>query len=303
MKRIPIILLALGLMMAATTSCEQQYITYDGPDYIMFAEAEQYYLVLEDQEYFGVKVSATQPADTDRTFAVEVIDNGSNAIEGVHYRLLSNTVTIPAGELATEVKVKGMYENLTPTDSLGFVLRLVVPEQKKWDLYENSTESKVVMYKSCPYDVNDFTGWAILSSMLLRDYPGENAYYQRLVKTEVHPTKENTIIIREAFYDGYDVTLTFKGDDPEFPLVEMEADQVLSDEASVLGWVLGDNHILGTNSPYYDSYFNSCQRFVVLWLQAYVEDLGEPVGTMGHFYNIIEWISDEEAESMRPDFQ
>jgi hypothetical protein len=28
----------------------------------------------------------------------------------------------------------------------------------------------------------------------------------------------------------------------------------------------------------------------------YVENLGVSVGTVGHFYNIMEWISDEEAE-------
>jgi acetylglutamate kinase len=35
----------------------------------------------------------------------------------------------------------------------------------------------------------------------------------------------------------------------------------------------------------------------------HVENLGESVGTIGHYYNIIEWISDEEAESLMPDFQ
>ena len=290
--------------MVAAFSCEEQYTTYEGPEYIMFSEPEQYHLVEEGQEYFEVKVAATNVSDKERRFAVEVVDKGSNAIEGVHYRLISNTVHIPAGQAAGSVMVKGIYENIEPTDSLGFVLRLVIPEEKQWsDLYEDCTQTKVVMYKSCPYDINNFTGWAILSSMLLNRYPGENAYYQRLVKTELHPSKKNTIIIREAFYDGYDVTMTFDGSDPEYPLVHMDEDQVLSDEASVLGWILGDNHILGTTSPYYDSYFNSCQRFVVLWLQAYVENLGESVGTMGHYYNIIEWISDEEAESLMPDFQ
>lgn len=301
MKRILIILSALGLAMAAT-SCEEQYITYEGPEYIMFAEAEQFHLVLEEQEYFGVQVAATQPSDKARTFGVEVVDKGSNAIEGLHYRLLSNTVTIPAGEMSAEVKVKGIYENIDAADSLGFVLRLVIPEDKEWDIYEDSTQTKVVMYKSCPYDVNDFTGWAIITSMLLYNYPGENPFYQRLVQTELHPTMENTIIVREALYDGYDITLTFDDTDPEFPLISMEEDQVLSDEASVLGWILGDNHILGTTSTYNDSYFNACQRFAVVWMQVYVEDLGEPIGTMGHFYNIIEWISDEEAEDLRDDF-
>ena len=31
----------------------------------------------------------------------------------------------------------------------------------------------------------------------------------------------------------------------------------------------------------------------------YVKDLSETVGTVGHFYNVLEWISDEEMESLR----
>jgi hypothetical protein len=230
---------------------------------------------------------------------VEVVDKGSNAIEGKHYRLLSNSVTIPAGKLAADVKVAGLYENIEPTDSLGFVLKLVMPEQLKFDLYEGSDQTKVVMYKSCPFDRNNFTGWCILTSMLLRDYPGDNQSYQRLIRTEAHPTEPNTVILRSAFYDGYDMTITFNPENPANPLVTMDKDQVVSDEASVFGQILGDNHILGTHSFYYPSYFNSCQHFVELWMQVYVENLGETVGTVGHFYNILEWISDEEAERLQ----
>ena len=159
--------------------------------------------------------------------------------------------------------------------------------------------TKVVMYKSCPYDRNNFTGYAVLSSLLLRDYPGENSSYQKVVYTEAHPTEPDMIIIRDAFYNGYDVTLTFDGADPAEPRITMDSDQVLSDEASVFGQILGDNHILGDDSPIYTSYFNSCQRFAVLWLHVYVEDLGQMIGTVGHFYNILEWISDEEAERLK----
>ena len=65
----------------------------------------------------------------------------------------------------------------------------------------------------------------------------------------------------------------------------------------------GDNRILITDSPYYDSYFNACQRFVVLWTEVYVEDLGEAVGTIGHFYNIVEWLSEEEALDLMKELQ
>lgn len=302
MKHTPIYIL-VALAAYVLIGCQERYTTLQNADYVMFAEQEQYFLVEQDQDYFSVMVSATAKSKTDRTFGVEVIDEGSNAIEGLHYRLLSNSVTIPAGELAGEVRVKGMYDNLTATDSLGFVLHLVVPEEMEWDdLYEDGTQSKVVMYKYCPFDINNFTGYAIVSSMMLQNYPGDNVSYQRIIQTELHPTEENTIILRDCFYDGYDLSIELQGGDPENPLVRME-EQVASDEGSVLGMFHGDNRILISHSPYYASYFNTCQRFVVLWSHVYVEDLGEAVGTIGHFYNIVEWISREEAEDLMKELQ
>ena len=298
MKKIYFILSAF-VAMAAMVACDEEYVTYNDAEYVMFAEEQSTNMVLADQEYFTVPVASTVACDYDRTFGVEVVDKGSNAIEGKHYRLLSNSVTIPAGELAADVKVAGLYENIEPTDSLGFVLKLVMPEQLKFNLYEGSDQTKVVMYKSCPFDRNNFTGWCILTSMLLRDYPGDNQSYQRLIRTEAHPTEPNTVILRSAFYDGYDLTITFNPENPANPLVTMDKDQVVSDEASVFGQILGDNHILGTHSFYYPSYFNSCQHFVELWMQVYVENLGESVGIVGHYYNILEWISDEEAERLQ----
>lgn len=286
--------------MAATFACQEQYITYGDKCYVMFSEQEQYFLVEENQDYFSVAIAATTAASKDRTFGVEVIDKGSNAIEGLHYRLLSNSVTIPAGELAGEVKVKGIYENIEPTDSLGFTLKLIIPEEMEWnDVYTDATQTKVVMYKSCPFDINNFTGWCLVSSMMVQTYMGENVSYQRVVKAEKHPSEENTIILRSCFYDGYDVNITLHNERADEPIITMEPDQVISDEASVFGQILGDNHILATHSPYYDSYYNSCQGFAVLWMHVYVEDLGESVGTVGHFYNVIEWLSDEEAEEIQ----
>lgn len=303
MKHTLIYIIFVALAAYVLIGCQERYTTLQNADYVMFAEQEQYFLVEQDQDYFSVMVSATAKSKVDRTFGVEVIDEGSNAIEGLHYRLLSNSITIPAGELAGEVRVKGMYDNLTATDSLGFVLHLVVPEEMEWDdLYEDGTQSKVVMYKYCPFDINNFTGYAIVSSMMLQNYPGDNVSYQRIIQTELHPTEENTVILRDCFYDGYDLSIELQGGDPENPLVRME-EQVASDEGSVLGMFHGDNRILIAHSPYYASYFNTCQRFVVLWSHVYVEDLGEAVGTIGHFYNIVEWISREEAEDLMKELQ
>lgn len=298
MKNIYLFLVAT-IATSMLASCAEEYVTYSDAEYVMFSETQSMNMILADDEYFGVAVASTVACDYDRTFGVEIVDKGSNAIEGKHYRLLSNSVTIPAGELATEVKIQGLYENIEPTDSLGFVLRLVMPEKLKWSLYEDSDQTKVVMYKSCPFVRENFTGWCVVTSLLLRDYPGDNTSYQRLIRTEAHPTEKNTVILRSCFYDGYDLTIRFHPEDAANPLVTMDKDQVLSDEASVFGQILGDNHILTTHSFYYPSYFNSCQRFVELWNHVYVENLGETIGTVGHYYNILEWISDEEAERLQ----
>ncbi len=288
------------LFAVAFTACEEHYTTYSDAEYVIFTDTLSTHMVLSDADYFSVPLSSTVARDYDRTFGVEVVDAGSNAIEGYHYRLKENTVTIPAGELATEVRVEGLYEHFEDTDSLGFRLRLVMPEALKWELYAAHNETKVVMYKSCPFDVNNFTGWCVLTSLYLYSYPGMNASYQRLVQTELHPTEPNTIIMRDAFYDGYDVIFSFDASDPANPRFEMP-DQIISDEHSVFGQILGDDHILACESPANDSYFNSCQRFATLWMQVYVEKLGEMVGTVGHFYNVMEWISDEEAADLRAD--
>lgn len=283
----------------ALFSCKEQYTKYSDAEYVMFADSISTNMVQKEQSRFTVAVSSTVARSYDRTFGVEVVDAGSNAIEGKHYRLLTSSVTIPAGKLAADVEVEGIYDNIEATDSLGFKLRLVMPEQLKWSLYPNSDCTKVTMYKSCPFDRNTFTGYAVLTSLLLRDYPGENVSFQRLVYTEAHPTEESMIIVRSAFYDGYDITLTLHSEDAAEPRITMDKDQVLSDEASVFGQILGDNHILGDDSPYYTSYFNTCQRFAVLWLRVYVENLGTTIGTVGNYYNVIEWISDEEADRLK----
>ena len=295
MRKLPIYILAL----LSIVSCKEQYTTYNDAEYVMFADSISTNIVQQDKSRFSVAVASTVARDYDRTFGVEVIDAGSNAIEGRHYRLVSNTITIPAGKRATAVEVEGIYDNIEATDSLGFKLRLVMDSNLKWDLYKDSDCTKVVMYKSCPYDRNNFTGYAVLSSLFLRDYPGENTSFQKVVYTEAHPTEPNMIIIRDCFFNNYDITMSFDNSDPANPLVKMDKDQVVSDEASVFGQILGDNHILCDDSALYTSYFNSCQRFVVLWLHVYVENLGQSIGTVGHFYNVLEWISDEEAERLK----
>lgn len=281
---------------SALTGCHERYVTYSDDEYVMFADTMATYPVQKDVEWFSIPVVSTVVKDYDRTFGVEIIDKGNNAIENYHYRLESNTVTIKAGENRADVRVHGYYDNIEATDSLGFELQLVMNSNLEMPMYGKNT--KAVLMKSCPFDINNFTGYCVLTSMFLYNYSITGSY-QRLVYTEKHPTQENMIICRNWINDGYDVTMTFNADDPMLPLVTMDRDQVASDEGSFFGTAHGDNKILVTNSPYYESVFYPCGNYLYIWTEMYVENLGEPVGTVGHFYNIMEWVSDEEAERLK----
>ena len=296
MKQIFKYITVLFAAASVLSSCHERYVTYSDNEYVMFADTLATYPVQKDVEWFSIPVVSTVVKDYDRTFGVEIIDKGSNAIENVHYRLESNTVTIKAGENRTDVKVHGYYDNIEATDSLGFELQLVMDKNLEMPLYGKGT--KAVLMKSCPFDINNFTGYCVLTSMFLYNYSPTGAY-QKLVYTEKHPTQENMIICRNWLNDGYDVTMTFNADDPMKPLVTMDRDQVASDEGSFFGTAHGDNKILVTNSSYYDSVFYPCGSYLYIWTEMYVENLGATVGTVGHFYNIMEWISDEEAERLK----
>ena len=281
---------------SALTGCKERYVTYSDAEYVMFADTMATYPVQKDVEYFSIPVVSTVIKDYDRTFGVEIIDKGSNAIENLHYRLQSNTITIKAGENRADVMVHGYYDNIEATDSLGFTLQLVMAEELVMPLY--GKQAKAVLMKSCPFDINDFTGYCVLTSMFLYNYSVTGSY-QKLVYTEKHPTESNMIICKNWINDGYDVTMTFNASDPMKPLVTMDKDQVASDEGSFFGISYGDDKLLVTNSSLYDSIFYPCGRYLYIWTEMYVENLGTPIGTVGHFYNIMEWISDEEADRLK----
>lgn len=300
MRRITTLLFAAGMTGLLATGCNSDSKTYTDAEYIMFTDTLSTNMVFPDEAYFSVPIASTVACDYDRTFAVEVIDQGSNAIEGYHYRLKSNTITIKAGERTANVEVAGYYDHIQDTDSLGFKLHLLIPDQTRWNLYADNDQTKVVLYKGCNYDLDTFCGWCVVTSMLLYDYPSAlDQNYQRLIYTEKHPTEPNTIILHDFLYNGYDVTMKLPDEDPNETVVEMDEDQVLSDEQTVFGQINADNKILGTVSPYYDSYYNTCQKSVALWLYVYLKNIGTMVGTVGHYYNVLEWVSLEEAVRLK----
>ena len=281
----------------ALSGCGQDKVLYNGASYLMFSDTLYTYAVQETNEIFNVPVSATVSADYDRTFGVEVLDRESNAIEGKHYRVLSNTVTIKAGEMSANVKVQGLYENIGIADSLGFALRLVIPEAEEWNLYKN--EAKVVMQKVCPFDIKNFTGFCKVTSTYLSSdyYPTKTDL--RLVKSEVVKSKENTVVIRGLYFDGYDMEISFNREDVLEPLVEMD-EQICGSTGEAFNTIHGDGKLRLNQPTAYTSYFSTNENFVLQYVTMSVNNKdGSYYGTVGTFVNILEWISEAEAEKLK----
>ena len=263
------------------------------PDYIQFSDTLYVLPVVDDVEYHNVQVVATKACDYDRTVAVEIIDAESNAIEGRHYSLESNTITIKAGELVGNVRVRGYHENIDVYDSLGFKLNLIVPEELQWDMY--GAETNVLLQKACRFDINAFVGYCVLTSTYIMNYMEVD---KRLVKAELDPENENTIIMRDYFFDGYDVRITFKDNDILNPLIEME-DQVFGSTSEAFGTLYGDGLIRLYQPTAYTSYFSSCEKFIFQYMTLYVPGMEEGYNTVGTFVNAVEWITDDEAEKLK----
>lgn len=289
-------IVSLGLL-AGFTSCEEERTIYSGTQYIMFADTLSVVGVENNGEYADIYISATRAMDKDQTLAVEVIEQESSAIEGVHYTIESNTVIIKAGELATSVRIRGYYDNLTVEDELPEIkLRLISPEETQWELYENKgLETKVMLQKVCPFDINAFSGYAMITSTYLYNYVGG---YNRLIKTEVDTTAENTIIMRDFYYDGYDVKLRFTTDDPLNPLIEMD-DQSLVTTGEAFGTIYGDGMLHIYQPSNYVSYYSSCEKFIYQYITLWVPGMAAGTNTVGTFIQAIEWISDDEARILQ----
>ena len=272
----------LGLL----AGCQAEKTTYEGPDYILFSADSHTLGILDSEEWFEIPISATRTANEERTIGVEVVASESSAIEGLHYILESNTLTIPKGELTTAVRIKGLAENIDINSMLSIKLRLVIDPELVWDAY--GIESEVLLQKCCPFDINNFTGYAKVTSTWTMQYMNAEA---RLVRTERDPEDKSAIIVKDMFYDGYDIGLKLNSEDRLNPTVTL-AEQVLGTTGEAFGTIYGNGKLMMAEPTGYTSYYGTCENFLVLYSMMYVDG----VGVVGTYVNIFEWISDLEAE-------
>lgn len=296
MKRF-LYIFVLTAVLGLGQSCKEQYVTYADKEYVMFADTAKVYVLREDILSFDVPVVSTVARPYDRTFAVEILDAESSAAEMRDFRLENNNFTIKAGELSANVRVTGIQKNLEAGKEKYFTLKLVAPKDLVMDFYGDKTKVRFQRYEK--FRMEKFTGWAVVSSMFLFQFSMTGSF-QRLIHTHASDKYENGVVLENFLRNGYDVTIVFDDDtDPLNPTVNTPSGQVVSDEANIFGMVHGDDHILIEKSAQGPSYFFGHAGVAVLVNRFYVENIGDDIGTVGHFLTEIDWVSDEEAQRLK----
>ena len=98
---------------------------------------------------------------------------------------------------------------------------------------------------------------------------------------------------------AYETEITFNREDVQEPLVEMD-EQLCASTATAFGTIYGDGKLLMNQPTAYTSYFSTNENFVLQYVTLSVNNRdGSSYGTVGTFVNVIEWISEAEAEKLK----
>ena len=171
---------------------------------------------------------------------------------------------------------------------------MLTQQADQWDLYEKNYEAKVILQKCCPFDINLFNGYAVLTSTYMQEFmPNVD---NRLIKAIIDPEEENTIIMKDFFYDGYNVKIRFTTNDILNPLIEMD-EQTFASTAEAFGTNYGDGYLHLYQPSSGVSYYSTCEQFIFQYFTLYVPGMAGN-NVVGTFASAIEWISNDEAKRL-----
>lgn len=198
MKNIYILFIALSALFL--TGCENDTITYSGPDFVSFSEATISKAIRADEDgVVSIEIGCAGKSNEARTFTVAVDAANTTAVEGTDFDFVSKTVTIPAGEYVGKLQIKGNYDNLTP-EGVTLTLKLNVDE----GMIQEGTTHSIKINLSRFFEVN--MEW-LCGTWQWTDYTfdGEedNSYEVKITKVD-----ENTISLYNVWDGKKSITAT-----------------------------------------------------------------------------------------------
>ena len=147
-------------------------------------------------------VAAPQKEDITVTYELAPAGeaSGTTAVQGVHFRLLGNTVTIPAGRNFGYIKFE-VNDDILPTVLSEFVaIRINLTSTSKGRLSENYKSHRIVLGGKCTFTFSKFIG------NYLVDEPGYTP--PPYTATLTAGTAPNTVVTDNFWDVGVDVTYT-----------------------------------------------------------------------------------------------
>lgn len=289
MKKFWNFLLLFPIAAVWVASCQSDDITYSDKEYVMFADTVYTMPILDKDTIFTVPVAATTTASYDRNYAVEIVNDKSNAVRGFHFDFVdnSNNVVIKAGERVANVMLKGHYPNVAREDSLRLTLRLVEPEAQKWSLYGDETH--VDLIKCHPFIMNDFLMIKNDDDKVNMTMYASFPFDSNVNTYSVTGYKKNdyTLMLKDMFGSSGsgEIRVLFDDSDPLDLIVTVPEQPAFREATYGTVWV--------RSSAQYPSYFNTFDNFFVLILDAYVPQLG----SFGVYQYIFKCIDTDEAEN------
>ena len=275
-----------GALLLLLLGCKAEPTTIEGDEIVAFSTRNHTFGILDSEEWFEIPIEATQAANYNRNVGVEVIAAESSAIEGRHFELESHTVTIKEGKKSATVRIKGIPSTIAPNTSLTLKLKLILNNDEK---VQRGTEAVVTLQRCCDFDINNFAGYAVVTSQWSMEYMNRDSH---LVHTHVDEKEEDVIVIEDFFYEGCDIRVKLNSEDRLNPTAELYGAQVIGSTGEAFGTIYGDGKLMCDNVEGYLSYYSTCENFLVIYTLMYVEE----VGMVGAYVNILEWVSDDEAE-------
>ena len=189
-------LLGLAILTACDFSAADK--TYQGENKVRFIETTAALTAFESVDVKTIQVShlVAQSNDVQYTFSVDT--ENSTAVEGVHYNLTTNSVTIPANEYIGSFSIELIQQDLSEQ-------RTLVLQLEGNSLISNRTIT-LNMVAFFEFDRSNFLGAWVLQ------YPWFYGAGASLNVNAIEGSADNSIIV-EGMLDGTDIEIFFDDSD------------------------------------------------------------------------------------------
>lgn len=126
---------------------DEDYLSNRTPSAYFYSSSGTLYVEEGVESSFDVKIALTAPQSSDLTYTIEV-DPTSTAVEGVDYTIASTSNVIARGNIVTNMKVVGNFDQAT-LEGKKAVFNLVAVEgaEVKW-----RTKFTLDIFKLCPFE-------------------------------------------------------------------------------------------------------------------------------------------------------